>query len=216
MTTIIVAGAIALVLVLVFLSRIKVHLQLSRRGEDDRISVVVAWLKHLRYKLDVPLVDLLVRSHPAVRFKTKTGLPQTIPGGEPEEKMVSFDHLFDVYKKYGDYTFALFYLAGRTRISRFCWYTEIGTGEVHHTGLVTGLAWSAKSALVTGLFAFSAPGTKPELAVFPNYEQRRFHTCLDCIFDVRIGHIMMTGIKAIWRNRGGLPWQWNRIPSKDL
>jgi len=216
MTAIIVTGAIVLVLVLVPLSRIRVHLKFTRRGEDDRISMVVAWLKYLRYTLDVPLVDLLVRSHPAVRFKTKRGLSQTVPGGKPEETMVTLDYLFDVYRRYGDYLFALFYLAGRTRISRFRWYTEIGTGEVHHTGVAVGIAWAAKITLVTALFALSAPGTRPELAVFPNYEHRRFRTFLDCIFDVRIGHIMMTGMKALWRSRGERAWQWNRIPSKDL
>lgn len=216
MTTIILAGAVVLVLALVPLSRVRVHLNFSRQGEDDRISMVVAWLKYLRYELDVRLVDLLVQSHPAVRFRTKTGLPQTVPAGDSEETMVSFDYLFDVYKKYGDYLFALFYLARRTRISRFQWLTEIGTGEAHHTGLATGLAWTVKSVVVTGLFTLCTSGAKPELAVFPNYGQRRFRTSLDCIFDVRIGHIMTAGIKALWRSRGARAWQWNRIPSKDL
>ncbi|MEW6541285.1 MAG: DUF2953 domain-containing protein [Bacillota bacterium] len=216
MTAIIVTGAVVLVLVLVPLSRIRVHLRFKRRGEDDRIRVGVAWLKYLRYSLDVALVDLLVQSRPGIRFETKKGLPETVPAGDPEETTVPFGSLFAVYKKYGGYLFALFYLAGRTRIRRFCWYTEIGTGEVHHTGLAVGVAWAAKGTLVSGLYALCAPAAKPELAVFPDYEHRRFRTSLDCIFDVRIGHIMMTGLKVLWRSRGERIWQWNRTPSKDL
>jgi|GEM_PF-1522325 hypothetical protein len=199
MTAALVITATVLALVLVFLSSVTVHFRLLRRGEDDRITFTVAWLKYLRYSVDVPLVDLLVRTTgPEIRLKTAFGRPETVSFNIPQEIRASVSFLLEFYRRYGRYAFALWYLAGRTRIRRFRWYSEIGLGEAHRTGLATGIAWALKSSLVTGLFAHTVPLSKPDLAVRPNYQEHRLNTFLDCIFQIRVGDFMVAVLKAIW------------------
>lgn len=198
----VVSAVVVLALLLVPLSSVTVHFRLQRRGEDDRITFTVAWLKYIRYSVDVPLVDLMVRAKKSeIRLKAAAGPPETVSRSVAEETRVPVAFLWDSYHKFRHYTFVLWYLAGRTRISRFRWHSEIGVGEAHHTGLAAGLAWSLKSALVTGLYAYTVPLGKPDLAVRPNYRQSRLNTLLDCVFEIRIGHLVFAGLKAIWANR---------------
>jgi hypothetical protein len=200
-TALIIATALALILMLVTFSFVTVHFRLLRRGEDDRITLTVAWLRYLRYTVEVPLVDLLVQdTGPEIRLQTAaSGRPEAVADSASREIRISLASLWDSHQRYKRYTFALRYLVRWTRISRFCWYSEIGTGEAHHTGLLTGIVWALKSTLTTGLFARTVLSEKPDLAVFPDYQQPRLNTFLDCIFKIRIGHIMIVALKAVRR-----------------
>lgn len=185
-TLLIIAIVLVLILILVLFSFVTVHFRLLRRGEDDRITLTVACLRYLRYTVEVPLVDLSSR-------------PEAVADSASREIRISLASLWDSRQRYKRYTFVLRYLVRRTRINRFCWHSEIGTGEAHHTGLLTGIVWALKSTLTTGLFARTVLLGKPDLAVFPDYQQPRLNTFLDCIFKIRIGHIMIAALKAVWR-----------------
>ncbi|MCL6634958.1 MAG: DUF2953 domain-containing protein [Peptococcaceae bacterium] len=91
------------------------------------------------------------------------------------------------------------YLLRRIRLLKFCWSTELGTGDPFSTGLAAGAAWSFKGALASFVCRFfSAGAARPEVAVRPNFFQPCFNTAIECIFEVRIGHIIITGIKALF------------------
>jgi hypothetical protein len=199
MTGALLVTALVLISVLVLLSSVTVHVRLLQRGEDDRITLTVAWLKILRYSLDIPLVDLLVRpSGSGIRLQTAFGFLDGVGDRPPRETRISIPFLRKAYRRYGRYAFALWYLVRRTRIRRFRWHSEIGVGEAHHTGMAAGLAWTVKSTLVTGLFAHTVPLAKPDLAVRPNYREERFNTFLDCVVQIRIVHFIIAGLKTIW------------------
>lgn len=199
MTAVLVMVVVVIITPLLLFSSLKVHLRLSRRGEDDRITLTVAWLKYVRYCFDVPFVDLLAWPvQPGIKLKTASGYPEQVSENQPpKSKVLYLDQLLAAHRKYGRYTFVLAYLFRRTKIRRFRWHSEIGTGNAYQTGLATGMAWTLKSTLVQGLFAYTVPLAKPELVVFPNYQQHRLYTLLDCLIEIRLGHLLMAGLKAV-------------------
>lgn len=114
----------------------------------------------------------------------------------------SFVDMIDQMDRPGSWVrtnFALSYLTRRIRINRFRWHSEIGIGEAHYTGLAAGILWTLKSTLVTGLFAYTTPSQNADLAVFPNYNQHRLQTALDFKFEIRIGHLLLAGLKSVRR-----------------
>lgn len=200
-TALIVAIVLTLALMLILVSFVTVHFRLLRRGEDDRITFTITWFRYIHYTVEVLLVDLLVEdTGPGIRLQTAaSSRPEAVADSASREIRISLASLWDSRQRYKRYTFVLRYLVRRTRINRFCWHSEIGTGEAHHTGLLTGIVWALKSTLTTGLFARTVLLGKPDLAVFPDYQQPRLNTFLDCIFKIRIGHIMIAALKAVWR-----------------
>ncbi|MCL6560870.1 MAG: DUF2953 domain-containing protein, partial [Firmicutes bacterium] len=93
---------------------------------------------------------------------------------------------------------ALVSLMARIHLRRFLWKTEMGSGDPALTGFLVGTAWGVKTFLLTLFYRMIHPGAaRPSLGVAPNFEKTCFNTTLDCIFEVRIGHIIVTGFKAI-------------------
>lgn len=84
---------------------------------------------------------------------------------------------------------------------RFVWITRLGLGQSAATALFYGLIWGFKSGLVQTLnqkFHFTQ---KPEIKVMADYQSISFDTCFDCIFQVKLGYIIIASFLAFWRHR---------------
>ncbi len=76
------------------------------------------------------------------------------------------------------------------------WSTRIGGSEPAMTGILVGLVWVGKAFLfgrLTGRVKFAKP---PRLAVVPNFGGFDFSVAFKCILRVKLGDIMVAGIKS--------------------
>ncbi len=91
------------------------------------------------------------------------------------------------------------YLLAKTKLRHFKWSTMLGLPEAGQTGMATGLLWVIKSNAVSHLYrALNRPAPRPELAVMPVFNDRALQVHFDCIFSLRSGHIIYTGLLAGW------------------
>ncbi len=210
--------AVIIFLFVLFLTKIKLKVFYHKREKDDQFSLEIsAWRGLLYYKLEIPVVEVK-KTRPS---KAKRPLPRWIPrpaskvniewekkdGGHIIEKkeqiyfpgmvrlMTTLINIVCLTQRYGT---VILYLFRRIHLRRLHWCTKLGTGDPSHTGFITGLAWGLKGALVSFIHRlFISERTKPFYKVVPDFEHASFITVFNCIFEVRFGYIMLTGIKVL-------------------
>lgn len=211
-------SVIILFLLILSLTKIKLRVLYRKQGKNDRLSLeMFIWRGLFSYKLEIPVVEMrntrpgkapgsLFKLIPRPAFKVNIELEEkdgrliagekkqiSIPG--PVRLVTILINIIRLTKRYGPVILQLF---RRIHLRRFQWRTRLGTGDPSHTGFITGLAWGLKGALVSVLYRlFASGGTKPFYKVVPDFENACFSTVFDCIFEVRVGYIMLTGFKAL-------------------
>ncbi|MHB8184271.1 MAG: DUF2953 domain-containing protein, partial [Candidatus Desulforudaceae bacterium] len=93
------------------------------------------------------------------------------------------------------------YVTAQTRIKKLEWVSEFGLSSASSTGMLTGLAWSVKGIVLSAISSYSHLETTPRISVRPNFQKPLFHTLVDCIFSIRIGHLMLGGLKTVLGSR---------------
>jgi len=91
------------------------------------------------------------------------------------------------------------YMLSRTTLHHFKWSTGLGLPEAGQTGMAVGLLWIIKGNTTSFLYRMldrCAPG--PELEVVPVFDGQLLRVNFDCIFSLRSGHIIYTGLLAGW------------------
>ncbi|MEG6521062.1 DUF2953 domain-containing protein [Desulfotomaculum sp. 1211_IL3151] len=194
---------------LVLLSDMKVHLKYFRVGEDDTISLEFFLLGFINYRLEVPVV-IFRQKLSGISLTTRTELetggenPKELMGRHGEHTISSVEEAMALYHRWWPYLKDIKkdieHLLGHLNLERFIWKLKIGTGDAAATGIITGLAWSIMGGFTAAFYKKIALGRpKPELHVEPNFKKEVFSTSLDCIFKIRVGNIMITGIKIIYK-----------------
>ena len=92
-------------------------------------------------------------------------------------------------------------LEKRGVFTRFTWQTRLGTGGAAGTAILCGMLWGFKAnslGLLRRKYRFSI---KPELRVIPDYREARLDLHFDCIFRVKLGHIIIAALIARFRQR---------------
>jgi len=90
------------------------------------------------------------------------------------------------------------YLLSKTRISNLSLNLELGTGDAAQTAIISGaiaFTFSSIQSYIINRYSLSTQA----LRVFPYFNRRVFNMDLDCIIHLRIGHIIIAGIKIIGR-----------------
>ncbi|MCL6558722.1 MAG: DUF2953 domain-containing protein [Firmicutes bacterium] len=201
---------------MVFLSFIKIRFQYFRLNEDDIVSIEFFLWGVFHHKVEIPV--LMLRQKMAgfslisrTELETGQGTPQEIMSRENHITVTSVQQLLDKLHKWlswlqvvqEDIDFFLEHLV----LERFYWRISFGTTDAAATGMLAGLAWSL-AGVVTALFYHKiAPSrVQPVIKVEPDFEKAGFATSADCIFKIRIGYIMVTGLKILKKkaNRQGV------------
>lgn len=76
------------------------------------------------------------------------------------------------------------------------WITKVGCKDAAVTGLTTGLLWSIKGIVYGTLKQFKKwQVKKTHFKVATDFDKNNFELLIDCIFILKIGHIIFAGIK---------------------
>lgn len=213
---------VLLFLLILSLTTVRLRLRYRRRGKNDEVALEFSvWRGLFCYKLEIPVIEMKVRKSktklrprqrsllwPVLRpaFKIKTEVEGK--GGRPiaeESKKVRIPGPVRLMRIISDkirlimrYKPAIVYLLRRVHLRRFQWKTELGTGDPSQTGFLIGMVWGVKGFLLSLFYRlFSPGGARPVVAVTPSFDKACFNILLDCVFEVRIGYIILTGFKAL-------------------
>ncbi|NLW59664.1 MAG: DUF2953 domain-containing protein [Firmicutes bacterium] len=207
---------------LVFLP-VNFHLHYHRRGRDDYFALELRLARFYVWRYEIPTI----MGEGTAGHNQKTA---TVDGfGTKEEHVQEQQTNTDPFlvkllaigralKKYGlGGTFFYFFLPAKYRsrvtvaermerkgrFNRFVWRTVLGGGAPAVLGPTTGLFWSAKGIIVGFLaneYRFKNP---PRIMVVADFGAKNWETMLDCIFEIKLGHIIVAGIKDYLIQLGG-------------
>lgn len=90
-------------------------------------------------------------------------------------------------------------------IKKFEWHTLFGAGDAAHTGMLIGAIWALKGSILGIISKYLRLREYPDFTVTPHFQFTIVQSRISCIFQFRIGHAILAGIKLIKFWKGGLP-----------
>lgn len=189
--------------------RVRFDVAYYRKGKDDHLKVEMAALGGLvRYKTEVPIIDLdQYFLKPFLKFETdiagvvshpvdESGMIVKVPVLQILRRLPIY--LKNGIKYFNHYQTALRRFCKSIRCHRLSWTTIVGLGDPAYTGIVTGTVWGIKGYVYrvfrSNIGSMLRP---PEFSVVPCFDDTCFKLDFNCIFDMRIGHIIIAGLQII-------------------
>lgn len=208
-----------LLLIPVFLLPVRFHLCLRIEGEDEFFLLEMIFLNLYIWSYQTP-VEKVTAEGEVKKVKIASGKGPGLPKKKEEKALAgSFEALvkealriITALRKYGfgGALFSLFLpekyrrwmavaqrLEERGRFLRFNWSTTLGFEDPALAGLATGLVWAVKGAALGIIQRGYGFAEEPRVEVHPSFFCPARETLLDCIFEIRLGHIIFTGLQKI-------------------
>lgn len=202
---------LALIIVIIF-TKLKVSINYSHFKDNDSLIIEFRALFGLiKYKLNVPLIKIDDDS-PTIVVKSKAQSGNEDNTKNKSTKQISAE---DVLNKLKDFKTILEHVVQfhriirhflrKVKITKFEWKTKIGTGDAAHTGMLTGAAWTLKGSILALISHYFRLQENPNIFVEPHFQMAVIQTSFRCMFQFRIGHAILAGIKFVKYWKGGRP-----------
>lgn len=208
----IIISALILLFIIVIFTKVKVFLYFYHNGDNDHLKLEFkAWFGLIKYKVDVPLVQLDDDSASiVVKEKTEAGPNSTVTS--EDTKKVTAENILDSIndtKELLTHVVAFYRIARsflkKVTIRELSWHTMIGAGDASLTGMLTGAFWAAKGSMLGVLSHYMRLKAIPDITITPHFQFAVSQTAISCMIQFRIGHAMLAGIKLIKYWKGGMP-----------
>ncbi|ADG82481.1 DUF2953 domain-containing protein [Thermincola potens] len=212
------------VILLAVLSRIKFHIEYHRNQQDDRFLVNIALVRGLlNFKTEFTSLELkkkfwrmnleLQSEVEAEMGKASAGLDQKTEAPITYQNVrLGYNILRALMELVGKYKEVFLRIVRLIRVLELNWKTQIGMGDAAATGVITGVVWGIKGVVVQTIYRYAGSvQATADIKVWPDFSKKSIKTDLRCIFDIRIGHIIIAGFKLLiiglrrGFNHGGTP-----------
>lgn len=213
-----------ILLILVLYSNIEARLKVLKQGKKEYILIEIKTFYNLLiYTKQIPFIDLIgaYRDIAAMEIISKESINNKKLYTSHKKSIINLyemKKIFDKYKNlYFKYKDPVNYISKNTSISSLLCHTEIGVEDAGQTALITGIMWSVKSSLIA-LLSKNYGLNKLSIDVVPNYKHKIFKTNIDCIFKMKLGHIIVIRAKILIsqiKDGGKYEWSSHRIPNED-
>ncbi len=123
----------------------------------------------------------------------------------PIYSMHSIREILDNYKKfYAIYEPYINKIKRKSISNSIYWHTKIGTNDAAETAIMVGIVWIIKGSIMS-FMAREYNFSDVFIDVIPNYNTNIFETTVDCIFNIKLGHIVNANISILLAHiRGGV------------
>ncbi|WZL74926.1 DUF2953 domain-containing protein [Clostridiaceae bacterium 35-E11] len=178
-----------------------IHIKILKDKTNDVIAVYFkALFGLLRYKLEVPLVDLIFNKDGKPFLKTEVEVKnnqkeQPINKGESFLTFKEIQNLQDKFNFFLNTYFDIFNdIRKEIKVKQLLWTTKFGVGDAAATGILSGVFWMMKSYIIT-LIKNNTKCSHISLDIEPHFNKEIFKTSLDCIISIKIGYIIIAAIQ---------------------
>lgn len=193
------------------------HLHLHRLDRDDFALLELRFLSVFSWRYQVPFENPVPwQSNGQMEERHGEEGPLLVEDRSDQVRMTGltdlFDHFNQVYwtlEKYGlGGTLLYLFLPGhyrkyitvaqsmeqKGRFTRFVWFSTLGLPDPALTGVLYGLAWELKGTIMGLLQSGYRLSCQPRIKLTPSFLHSGLDTLIDCIFKIRLGHIIAAGI----------------------
>lgn len=200
----ILAGATA-----IFFLPLRFRIRYWKNGRKDFASITWQVIPGiLGITMEIPFIKFFFRAgHSKIKMVGQVEGEKGMPLGEKEKEIKVNRYLMQkiyarlpvIINRFKELRKLAYWLVGKISVKRFCWVTEIGTGEPAETAILTGALWGVKGTFLSYFQTMvGRVQSNPQINVIPNFNQVMVTSKADCIFDVLCGHIIIGGFKTLY------------------
>lgn len=170
--------------------------------DDEFIFKIYALRGLIQYKTDIPIINIKNNENHApsleLNVESEIGTSESFLGEKHKEFNMEeirriIEISLDLTRKYKR---ILEYIKEKLIIDRLSWSTELGLGDAAVTAIYTGLGWTLKGNLIS-IIKNHLVLHSLETNVVPNFNIKTFKTTFSCILRLKLGHIIIAGIKSL-------------------
>ncbi|MGV8145026.1 MAG: DUF2953 domain-containing protein [Alkaliphilus sp.] len=205
-----------IILLTVFLieSKIKLHINITRKDNKDEIKLkVTAFYGLFRYTITIPFLNLIRQSALLKEKKlkffhvlAKMGADLRIAGNTVRdvkrtesitvsEAKYMYEEALSIYRRHKK---NIQYLEKKVTVEEFTWETAIGLDDAAITAISSGALWAIKSNIVSILLS-RYKFRDLHVDVKPCYDNECIFTDINCIIMFKTGHIINAAIPIFLR-----------------
>lgn len=203
---------ILLLFFIIILTKVKIYLDFYHGNDNDRVSILIkVWGGLIKYKKEIPMIKV-DEENASVVIKEKTEMGPDEKTTKEEENQFDKD---DLLNSLNDTKALLHHVIGlhthirrlmsKVQIKKLEWHTHVGIGDAASTAVVCGAIWTVKGSIIGIISNYMRLVKMPILTVTPNFQQKISQIQLKCIFQIRIGHAILAGLKLVRYWKGGMP-----------
>jgi hypothetical protein len=200
---------------LIIFTKLTILINYFHHNENDDLKIEFRiWFGLIKYKINVPLIKIDNNS-PSVVVKSNSKMGSSSTKEKNSEQKVTQIEKNDITTSLENAKELLYRVVNlhlivrkffkKVTLKQLEWHSIIGVGDAAHTGTITGAIWAIKGSIIGMLSQYIKLKEMPNLTVTPHFQLAIIHTRLSCIFQFRIGHAILAGLKLIKFWRGGLP-----------
>lgn len=192
-----------LVIILFMIYFMPIHVKLEAKRDDQCDSVIVrlhTLYGLLKLKTEVPFINLTIEDNKlVVKYKTRVKSAKTNKLKMYFDKMMTpreMKNSLSFLKNGLHYKKAFAYLISKTKVRSLRFNLTFGVGDAALTGMLVGFSWIILGSILSLLFAY-VNTTAERITVNPSFDKTTFRLELGCIIHVKLGHIIITGIRML-------------------
>ena len=199
--------------ILIIITKVTILVIYYHHNDNDDLKLEFrVWFGLIKYKINVPLIKIDNNS-PSVVVKSHSHMGNTA-SENPDHKVNQFTKKdmttnFQKTKELLEKVFNLHVIVRKffrkVTIKKLEWDSFIGVGDAAYTGMATGALWAVKGSIIGLLSHYLRLKDMPQLSVTPHFQAAVIQTRFTCIFQFRIGHAILAGLKLIKFWKGGKP-----------
>jgi hypothetical protein len=208
----IIAGILAVFVVVIWFTSVRIEFLYKRENKDDRGEVKIYALGGLlRFRVKLPEVkwagiDEGVRVEGTVKGQT-TAAKMAKEKGKVKINKRTFRRTRFLYheflERFDHFHHTIRWFLSKVTFEKLVWVTKIGTGDAAESGVLTGIAWGIKTTLV-GIFGhYTRWQEPPQLAIDPEFNRPVLETYFHSIIRFRVGHAILGAKRLLLHMRIG-------------
>lgn len=193
------------------------HLHLHRLGRDDFVLLELRFLSVFSWRYRVPFENPVPWQSNG-RMEEKHGEKGPLLAEDRSDQVCiigitdlffRFNQIYWTLEKYGlggtllylflpeqyrNYITVVQSMEQKGRFTRFVWFSTLGLPDPALTGVLYGLAWDLKGMIMGVLQSGYGFSCQSRIQLTPSFLHSGLDTLIDCIFKIRLGHIIFAGI----------------------
>ncbi|WP_202078652.1 DUF2953 domain-containing protein [Caldalkalibacillus salinus] len=200
--------------IIILFTQVQVTIHVQRKGANDKLKTkVMAWFGLIHLETETPIVKLqgdMTGAEYQMELKSPNmSLDESSFKVTPNEATQIQSRLLTVIQRVHHLHVVLKRFLKTIHLLKFEWRTSIGTGDAAETGVISGIAWSTKAAVVGVIQTYLSLRALPRFAVKPHFQEKKIETELRCMIRLRIGNAILAGIRMLLnlRKRRDVKWQ---------
>lgn len=204
-----------LLFILIIFTKLTIFINYFHHNDNDNLTIEFrVWFGLIKYKKNLPLIKIDEDS-PSLVVKSKSETENSPNEGKKsghnvrqigkDDLMTTFKNTKELFERVLHLNIIVRKFFEKVTVKQFDWHTMIGVGDAAQTGIIAGAIWTVKGSIVGLLSHYLKLKQMPNLSVSPQFQLAIIQTRFSCIFQFRIGHAILAGLKLIKFWKGGRP-----------